>query len=194
MRGSFMKELRQLVAKVCGIGRYSSGISAALVSFLWAVEASAAQCRISLSQPVVDYGLLRGAEQSGSQDVFLGKRTVRLNVVCPEATVIAMRFQGVSADGQRYAWGRHGYFNLTLEHPLLDGRPVELVHVHNYAARSTGLQPGQTLVVLAGGVPATGRTFSAQVQVDTWLSGAANAVRSKTVVEGGGHFELVPAG
>lgn len=165
-----------------------------LLAGLLPAPASAASCRLSLSQPLVDYGSLRTGEQPVGQGVFLGKRTVRLNVVCPEASVIALRFQGVAMDGQGFRFGRQGSFRLTLEHPQLDGKPVELAQLHNHADRGGQLQPGQSLVVLAGGLPAKGRTFSAQVQVDTWLSSAATAVRDKTTLEGSGRFELVPAG
>ncbi|AMW80821.1 hypothetical protein AK972_0021 [Pseudomonas yamanorum] len=54
--------------------------------------------------------------------------------------------------------------------------------------------PDQAMVVLAAGLPAVGRVFSAQVQVDTYLFNTATAVRDKTVLEGSGRFELVPAG
>lgn len=186
---NFMKPLRQLVVKagtVCSVG----GL---LVGLLLAGEAGAA-CRLSLSQPLIDYGLLKGSEQPGAQGISLGKRTVRLNVICAEATVIAMRFQGLPAELHGYRMGRQGYFNLTLHQPMLDGKPVELAQLYNHAQRGGTLQPGQSLVVLAGGVPARGLTFSAQVQVESWLSGAATAVRDKTTLEGSGRFELVPAG
>ena len=119
---------------------------------------------------------------------------VRLNVVCPEGSVIALRFHGGAADGQGYRFGQQGSFGLTLQSPQLDGKPVELASLHNHAERGGQLRPGQSLVVLAGGLPAKGRTFSAQVHVDTWLPSAAIAVRDKTTLEGSGRFELVSAG
>lgn len=169
-------------------------LGSVLFSVLLAGEASATDCRLSLSQPFVDYGLLRGSEHSSSQAVAVGKRSVRLNVVCPESTVIALRFQGTPAEGHGFMFGRQGYFNLSLQHPLLDGKPVELALLHDRSDRGGQLRPGQSLVVLAGGLPASGRRFSAHVQVDTWLSRAATAVRDKTMLEGNGRFELVPAG
>ncbi len=189
MMANFMKPLRRPAARAGALKR--AGVL--LAGLLLAGEASAA-CRLSLSQPLVDYGLLRSDGQSASQAVSMGKRTVRLNVVCPGATVIALRFDGTPANAEGYRFGRQDYFNLTLQHPLLDGKPVELAQLYNHAERGGALRPGQVLVVLAGGLPATGRTFSAQVQVDTWLSSAAIAVRDKTTLEGNGRFELVPGG
>lgn len=161
-----------------------------LAGLALAAPADAASCRLLLSQPVIDYGQLRPSEQSESR----GRRMVRLSVVCPEDTVIALRFQGGLVDGERYRFGPQGSFSLALLHPQLDGRPVELAQLHNHADRGGQLRPGQSLVALAGGLPAKGRTFSAQVQVQTWLSSAATAVRDKTTLEGSGRFELVPGG
>ncbi|MGF6093467.1 hypothetical protein [Pseudomonas sp. 18175] len=152
--------------------------------------AHAASCRLFLSQSVIDFGQLRSADRSAS----LGRRTVRLNVVCPENSTIALRFQADAADGRGYRFGSQGLFGLALLHPQLDGKPVELAQLYNPSERNGQMRPGQPLVVVAGGLPAKGRTFSAQVQVDTWLPSAATAVRDKTTLEGGGRFELVPAG
>lgn len=182
---NFMKPLRRPVAKA---------VAVCSLAGLLMVEEAAAACRTSLSQPLIDYGLLRDSGQAGAQGVFLGKRMVRLSVSCTEIAVIALRFQGVPAEGQGYRLGQQGYFNLTLQQPMLDGKPVELAQLYNPAQRGGVLRPGQPLVVLAGSTPAKGLTFSAQVQVESWLSGVANAVRDKTTLEGSGRFELVPAG
>ena len=186
---NFMKPPRRLVAKVGAV----YGVALLFAGLLLTEQATAA-CRVSLSQPLIDYGLLRDSDQPSAQGVSLGKRTVRLNVICAEAAVIALRFQGAPAEGQGYRLGRQGYFNLTLQQPMLDGKPVELAQLYNPAERAGTLQPGQPLVVLAGGMPAIGRTFSALVQVESWLSGVAIAVRDKTTLEGSGRFEVVPAG
>lgn len=186
---NYMKPLRRLVVKagtVCSAGGLLAGL-------LLADEAGAA-CHISLSQPLIDYGLLRYNEEPGAQGVSLGKRTLRLNVVCAEATVIALRFHGAPAEGQGYRWGRQGYFTLALDQPMLDGKPLELAQLYNHAQRGGTLQPGQPLVLLAGGMPAAGLRFSAHVRVESWLPSAATAVRDKTTLEGSGRFELVPAG
>ena len=186
---NFMKPPRRLVAKVGPV----YGVALLFAGLLLTEQATAA-CRVSLSQPLIDYGLLRDSDQPSARGVSLGKRTVRLNVICAEAAIVALRFQGAPADGQGYRLGRQGYFNLTLHQPMLDGKPVELAQLYNHAERGGALQPGQPLVVLVGGAPAMGRTFSAQVQVESWLSGVATAVRDKTTLEGSGRFELVPAG
>lgn len=165
------------------------GAAGALLSgLLIAGEVHAAECRLSLSRPEVDLGAFAG------QGVLFGKRTVHLNVVCPQDTLIALRFRGVPTVGQGFKFGEQGYFNLSLQQAVLDGRPAELAPLHNRGDRSGQLLQDQAMVVLAAGVPAVGRVFSAQVQVETYLFDATTAVRDKTVLEGGGRFELVPAG
>lgn len=171
-------------------GGYIVALGVLLVGLTPAALAANASCRLFLSQPLIDYGQLRPSERSAN----LGRRMVRLSVVCSENSVIALRFQGGAADGQGYRFGPRGSFSLTLQHPQLDGKPVEMAQLHNHAERSGQLQPGQSLVALVRGLPAKGRTFSAQVHVDTWLASAAIAVRDKTTLEGSGRFELVPAG
>ena len=192
------KPLRRSVGEMARMNEWRigclKGLGLLLSGLLLAAPASAANCRLSLSQPIIDYGLLRPGEQLENRGASLGKRIVRLNVICVEAAVIALRFQGVPANETGYRFGRQGFFNLTLQHPQLDGKPIELAQWHNPTERDAQLRPGQSLVVLVGGVPARGHAFSAQVQVDTWLSSAATAVGNKTTYEGNGRFELVSGG
>lgn len=182
-----MKPLPRPAVKVGAAGALLSGL-------LMVGEVHAAECRLSLSRPEVDLDALRHGGQVAAQGVLFGKRTVHLNVVCPQDTVIAVRFRGVPAVGQGFRFGHQGYFTLSLQQPVLDGRPVELAPLHHRAERNSQLLPDQAMVVLAAGLPAVGRVFSAQVQVDTYLFNTATAVRDKTVLEGSGRFELVPAG
>jgi hypothetical protein len=192
------KLLRRPAAKIAVEWRSAAlavkAVGLLVVGLLVAVPASAANCRLSLSQPLIDYGQLRVNEGAATQGSSLGKRMVRLSVACSEASVIALRFNGAAADEQSYRFGGQGTFNLILEHPELDGKPVELAQLYSRADRSAQLHPGQSLVALASGVPAKGHTFSAQVRVESWLSRAVTAVRDKTTLEGSGRFELVPAG
>jgi len=175
-------------------GALAPGALGVLVSLLAVFEASASECRLSVSQPHIDYGLLRPATTPEPRGIFLGKRMVRLNVVCSEATVIVVRFLGLPADAQGFRFGRDGRFDLTLQQPLLDGQAIELAPLHNRAERSGQLRPDQALVALKAGQPVRGRVFSAQVQVDTFLSNPAPSVRDKTLLEGSGRFEWVPGG
>lgn len=190
MVANIMKARRRSAAS----GALASGALAVVVSLLTVFEVSAAECRLSVSQPHIDYGPLRPGTTHDSRGIPLGKRLVRLNVTCPDDRLIALRFRGVPADAQGFGFGRHGRFDVSLQQPLLDGQPMELAPMNSRTERSGQLRPDQALVVLKAGQPIAGRVFSAQVQVDTYLSHTAPAVRDKTLLEGGGRFELVPGG
>jgi len=178
--------------------RLCLGVSLLFMLAIAAPEASANDCRLSLSQPRVDYGVLRRAELGeplASQPIILGRRTLQLSVVCAEPGAVALRFTGVPAGTQGYRFGRQGSFTLALKHAQVDGRAVELsTSQFTETATSGHLLPGHVLIAKAGGLPLTGTRFSAQVQVDTYLPPDAFSVRRETVFEGQGHFEWLPGG
>ncbi|WP_251029351.1 hypothetical protein [Pseudomonas fluorescens] len=161
---------------------------------LLANEAQADTCRLSLSQPRVDYGVIHRTERiegaSGRQS--LGKRTLHLNVVCTDPSVMALRFNGMPADGHGFQFGRQGRFTLSLKQTQVDGRDIEWAVAQLPSEPASGrLLPGQTLVARASGTRVTGRRLTAQVEIDVDLPSAALAVRNETLLEGLGGFELV---
>lgn len=107
------KPLRRSVGEMARMNEWRIGclksLGLLLSGLLLAAPASAANCRLSLSQPIIDYGLLRPGEQLENRGASLGKRMVRLNVICVEAAVIALRFQGVPANETGYRFGRQGF-------------------------------------------------------------------------------------
>jgi len=161
-------------------------------------EAAAGQCSVSLSQPQVDYGrLLRGellGEQPGRHEVFLGTRLSQLNVVCPDAVPMVLRLDGVPAGTDGFRFGQSGSLRLRFKQARVDGQAVVLVQEQAGASVSAQLRPGVTVVAQSAGRPVTGRTLSAQIEIDTYLPSAATAVRSETRLEGGVRFELVSGG
>ncbi|WP_416152097.1 hypothetical protein [Pseudomonas sp. Bout1] len=162
-----------------------------LVVVTMASEARADTCRLSVSQSRVDYGVIRQSERSdGALD--LGTRTLHLSIVCADPSVMALRFNGAPAKGQGFRFGRQGQFTLNLKHAQVDGQVVEwavaLLPGEPVTAR---LSPGHTLVARVAGVPVAGRRLVAQVEVDARLPSAALGVRSETLLEGLGNFELV---
>lgn len=154
-------------------------------------EARADTCRLSVSQPRVDYGVIRQVEPLNGT-LELGTRTLHLNVICADPSVMALRFTGAPADGQGFRFGRQGQFTLNLKHAQVDGQAVEWGVAHLPGEPVTGhLSPGQTLVARAAGMPVVGRRLTAQVDVDARLPSAALGVRGETLLEGLGNLELV---
>ncbi|WP_248731007.1 hypothetical protein [Pseudomonas sp. MWU13-2517] len=159
----------------------------ALFCAVWMVQGARAEnCRLSLSQSRIDYGVVHREALLESPSVTLGTRTLHLNVLCAEPSAIALRFIG-AADGQGFRFGQQGRLRLSLKHARMDGRAVDwaLAHLPGEAARGQ-LLPGQVLV--AGAV---GKRLTAQVDVDTDVPADAFQVRYQTVLESQGSFELV---
>lgn len=159
---------------------------------VWMVQgAQAENCRLSVSQSYIDYGVVRREAFVESPSVALGTRMVQLNVVCAAPSTMALRFIG-AADGQGFRFGRQGRFQLRLKDAQLDGRTVEWEVAQQPGATANGqLLPGQTLVARAAGMPLAGQRLTAQVEVVTDLPSDALQVRNETRLEGQGTFELV---
>ncbi|MPR04446.1 hypothetical protein F0169_21605 [Pseudomonas sp. MAFF 212408] len=165
---------------------------ALLFAVLAAPDAQAENCRLSVSQPRIDYGAIRREALVERTSIALGTRSLQVNVFCTEPAAIGLRFIGVAADGQGFRFGRQGRFRLSLKHAQVDGRAVawEAQHLPGQPAGGQ-LLPGQSLVARAAGMPVTGRQLTAQVDIDTDLPADALEVRSETRLEGLGSFELV---
>ena len=150
-------------------------------------EALAQNCRLSVSQPRIDYGVIRRDGPFDRPTVALATRSLQLNVLCAEPAAVALRFIGVPADGQGFRFGHQGRFWLSLKHAQVDGQAVALAAAQRPGEPANGqLLPGQTLVAHTAG-----RQFTAQVDIDTELPAGALHVRGETYLEGQGSFELV---
>ncbi|MGA8136929.1 MULTISPECIES: hypothetical protein [Pseudomonas] len=164
---------------------------------LFSAPAGANDCTLSLSQSQIELGALRPgalAMAPGQPDLFLGTRRLSLNIACPWPTSMVLRFDGPAAGPQAFRFDRQGRFTVGLSNARLDGKPVSLASAQRPAEASAShlMAPGQSLVVLARDLPAKGRFFSAQVEIDTHLPVSATRVRDETSVEGRGRFELLP--
>lgn len=163
-----------------------------LCTVLAVPQAWADNCRLSVSQPRIDYGVIRREEPVERASMVLGTRTLHLNVVCAEPAAMALRFIGVAADGQGFQFGRQGRFRLSLKHAQMDGHAVGWTAAHLPGEPASGqLLPGQTLMARVAGMPMVGRRLTAQVDIDAELPADALQVRNETRLEGQGSFELV---
>lgn len=173
------------------VGKHKGIGFALFCTVLLAQGARADNCRLSLSQPRIDYGVIRREALAEGATVRLGTRTLQLNVLCTEPSAMALRFIG-AADGQAFRFGQQGRLRLSLKHAQVDGRVVEWAMMSQPDGGTGGqLSPGQVLVARAAGVPVTGQRLTAQVDIDTDLPADALQVRSQTLLEGQGSFELV---
>lgn len=157
---------------------------------LVASQAQADNCRMTLSDPRVDYGVIRPSQASSGRAIVTldTPRTLHLSVLCTNASTMALRFSGVAADAQGFKFGRQGRFTLNLRQVQVDGRPVSW---QPDEASSGQLLPGHTLYASTGGVPVTGHRLTAQVEIAVQLPADALSVRREVLLEGHGQFELV---
>lgn len=157
---------------------------------LVASQARADDCRMTLSEPRVDYGVIRPTQASAGRDAVRldTQRTLHLSVLCASPTAMALRFSGAAADAQGFQFGRQGRFTLSLKQAQVDGRPVTWQPDEATGGR---LLPGRALYANVVGVPVTGLRLTAQVEIDVQLPADALAVRRETLLEGRGRFELV---
>ena len=173
----------------CAMAAKLKGMGVVLCCALLLPQAVLAEnCRLSVSQSRIDYGVIRPLALLQSPTVALDTRTLHLNVVCAEPATMALRFVG-AAEGQDFRFGQQGRLRLSLKHALVDGRAVEWVAAGD--AASGRLLPGQLLVARAAGMAVTGRRLTAQVDIDTDLPAAALQVRNQVELEGHGRFEVV---
>lgn len=181
-RWSVMRAKRVSSPRACGLWL--------LLAALLGGQVHAEDCRMTLSEPRVDYGVIRATQaSSGSATVRLDtQRTLHLSVLCTNPSAMALRFSGVAADAQGYQFGRQGRFTLSLRQAQVDGSPVSWQPDETASGR---LLPGRTLFANAGGVAVTGRRLTAQVEIEVQLPADALAVRREMQLEGHGQFELV---
>lgn len=172
----------------------------AAVLALVANAALAADCDMQLSNREVNYGALhRGELTTGAQmaAIPLGKRQLALSVMCRQPTAIGLRFDGQPAGADAYRFGGQGSFTVRLSDATLDGRPVQLASLSGSggtgtASNAASMKPNGLVVTTAHGAPVTGKAFTAQVEIDTYIDDATTRVRDLSVLEGTGTFRLVP--
>ena len=105
-------------------GKWKSACFTLFCSLLMAQGVRAENCRLSVSQPRIDYGVIRREAFVESTTLALGTRTLHLNVACAQPSVMALRFIG-AADGQGFRFDRQGRMRMHLRHAQVDGRAVE---------------------------------------------------------------------
>ena len=88
------------------------------------------QCRIQISQPVMDFGVFNSGELTTRTTrpnmVSLGKRQLQLSVTCPDPVRIAVTFHGMASGAGGFRMGDMGEFTLTFKDARLDGSEVLL--------------------------------------------------------------------
>jgi hypothetical protein len=169
--------------------------AAAVVASL-SLPASAADCSLSLSQTVVDFGESRreSLERVGDGLLF-GTRLISLSASCEYSTGMALAFQGQEAGDKGFRFANSGVFTLKILSAQVDGNAVTLINREGAeGARSANvyLRPGSVLVPYRQGHVVQGSQFTAQVEVSSYVTVGETVVRNVEEWEGRGQFSLEP--
>lgn len=131
------------------------------------------RCTMSVSNPVVDYGLMsRGQLQElPGGNVTPGSRSLTLSVVCPYSRIIKLLVQGEGREHDELRYGKRGVTKFRLSDVQLDGHPVELQTLSltgeptSAASLTTPLLVGQQWVPIKLGRFAEGKTLTARLDI-----------------------------
>ena len=163
--------------------------------------ASADDCQLNLSQPVLDFGLMNRAIRTDSAaERNLGERRMSLNLNCSTPTDMSLFYRAIAATAERFHFAERGTYQMRIRDAVLDGQSVELGLI-----AAVGQPPGQTasqlmwrpdhgVVAVQAGVPLQGRTFSAQLELTAWVQEQGMQMRDAVTWEANGVFDAVAAG
>lgn len=135
------------------------------------------RCRLSVSNSVVDYGVISHwqLEYIGDGRVSPGTRSLTVSVVCPYLRTMSLRVEGEGSErGLRY--GKHGSTRLHLRDAHLDGHAVELRKVTSAGVitesggHRLALNAGQRVAPVIQGILAEGKTLTARLELQPVLT------------------------
>ncbi|MNK89972.1 hypothetical protein D3C87_1100020 [compost metagenome] len=159
------------------------------------------ECQLTLSQPVLDYGLMnRAVRANTAAEQPLGERRLSLNLNCPQPTDMTLFYRAMAATAERFRFTEHGSYAVRMSDAVLDGQPVDLGlisavgQVPEEAASSLLWRPQQAIVPVRGGVAVQGQSLSAQLELTAWAQEKALQIRDAVVWETTGLIDAVTTG
>ncbi|HEF4757828.1 TPA: DUF1120 domain-containing protein [Pseudomonas putida] len=173
----------------------------ALSGFAPLAWASADDCQLNLSQPVLDYGLMNRAIRPGSEpERTLGERQLSLNLNCSTSVDMSLFYRAMAATAKRFHFAERGSYQMRIRDAVLDGQSVDigLIAASGQAPVETSSnliwRPEHGVVPVKAGTPVQGRSFSAQLELTAWVQEQGMQVRDAVTWETTGAFDAVAAG
>ena len=164
-------------------------------------RAFADECQLTLSQSVLDYGLMNRAIRANAPgERNMGERRLSLNLNCPQPTDMTLFYRAMAATAERFSFAEHGSYTVRMSDAVLDGQPVDLGlisavgQVPEAAASSLLWRPQQAIVPVRGGVAVQGQSLSAQLELTAWAQEKASQVRDAIVWETTGLIDAIATG
>lgn len=135
------------------------------------------RCTLSVSNPVVDYGLMSRWQLQNipGGSVTPGTRSLTLSVVCPSARAMKLLVQGDAGEQGELRYGKRGFTQFRLLDAQLDGNALELrtltpEGVLTGTGREVLLSVGQQIVPVLQDKHAKGKTLTARLEIQPVLS------------------------
>ncbi|UVL64268.1 DUF1120 domain-containing protein [Pseudomonas sp. B21-032] len=150
---------------------------ATILALAWAPAAWAASddCAVSISQPLIDYGVLnRTTLKPLAGELPLGVRNLVLNVHCPRPQPITLFYRAAPASAERFRFGDQGSYALRVSGALVDGESVDLASltktggVTEQADAVSDWLPDKGLAPIRAGNLVPVRSFSARLEIRAW--------------------------
>lgn len=167
-------------------------MSIGLVANVWADD----ECRLNISEPVLDFGLMkRLAQHDAAPQRLLGERRLSLNLNCPQPADMSVFYRALAASAQRLQFTEHGTYALQVSDGVLDGQAVELglLPAAGQAPAAVGTTlswlPGHGVAPVQGTRVVQGKHFALHVSLSAWADVAATRVREATTWEVSGTFD-----
>lgn len=147
-------------------------------------QAQADDCRLTLSQAQLDFGLMnRAIHLTQARERLLGERRLSLTLNCAHPTDMSLFYRGLAAAGERLRFTERGSYSVQVSDAVLDGKAVELGllagigQAPSVRASTLTWRPDHAIVPLQEGSPVQGSSFSAQLLVSAWAQEDAAHVR-----------------
>ncbi|AKA84636.1 DUF1120 domain-containing protein [Pseudomonas synxantha] len=156
---------------------------------------AADECQLTLSESLLDFGLMsRIAQNDSAPQRLLGERRLSLTFNCPQPQDLSLFYRALAADAQQLQFTEHGHYQIEASNGVVDGKAVELGLL---AARgqpplsNASVQEwhaGHGIAPTLQGSVVTGSTLSLQLTLRAWADNAATRVRDATTWEVSGTF------
>ncbi|MGP0955598.1 fimbrial protein [Serratia sp. CY68758] len=136
------------------------------------------RCSLSVSNPVVDYGMMSRwqMEDMGAGNVSPGTRTLMVSVVCPYSRTMILRVEGEASELGGLRYGERGATRLRLLDAQLDGNAVELRAITpagvitDSGGHILALNAGQRLAPVMQGRLAEGKALTVRLEIQPVLA------------------------
>ena len=159
------------------------------------------ECRLDLSEPRLDFGLMnRAVLVTPAPERLLGERRVGLTLTCSQPVAMSLFYRGLAAGAERFRFTDQGSYQLQVQDAVLDGHAVNLglIAGHGLAPSTHGSsltwRADHGIVPLHNGQPALGRRFSVQMVANAWAEDGAARVRDAVNWQASGWVDAPASG